>query len=79
MGEMFGTLAKHYHEGGFMMHPILVSLFVAIGLIAAWGASTLSSLGLDRFARWAPYASAAIMLLIGLVVVAQGVSALKLV
>jgi biopolymer transport protein ExbB len=33
MGEMFGTLAKHYHEGGFMMHPILVSLFVAIGLI----------------------------------------------
>ena len=33
MGEMFGTLAKHYHEGGFMMHPILVSLFFAIGLI----------------------------------------------
>ncbi len=33
MGEMFGTLAKHYHEGGWMMHPILVSLFVAIGLI----------------------------------------------
>jgi biopolymer transport protein ExbB/TolQ len=33
MGEMFGTLAKHYHEGGLMMHPILVSLFVAIGLI----------------------------------------------
>ena len=33
MGEMFGTLAKHYHEGGFMMHPILVSLFVAIGVI----------------------------------------------
>jgi biopolymer transport protein ExbB/TolQ len=33
MGEMFGALAKHYHEGGWMMHPILVSLFVAIGLI----------------------------------------------
>jgi len=33
MGEMFGTLAKHYHEGGWMMHPILVSLFFAIGLI----------------------------------------------
>src|SRR5512140_2568722 len=30
---MFGTLAKHYHEGGWMMHPILVSLFVALGLI----------------------------------------------
>jgi biopolymer transport protein ExbB/TolQ len=33
MGEMFGTLAKHYHEGGWMMHPILVSLFVVIGLV----------------------------------------------
>ena len=34
MGEsMFGTLAKHYHEGGWMMHPILVSLVVALALI----------------------------------------------
>jgi biopolymer transport protein ExbB/TolQ len=33
MGEMFGTLAKHYHEGGFMMHPILASLFVVVGLV----------------------------------------------
>jgi len=34
MGEMFGTLAKHYHDGGWMMHPIAVSLVFAIGLIA---------------------------------------------
>jgi len=34
MGEsMFGTLAKHYHEGGFMMHPILVSLVFALALV----------------------------------------------
>jgi len=34
MGEsMFGTLAKHYHEGGWMMHPILVSLVVALALV----------------------------------------------
>jgi biopolymer transport protein ExbB/TolQ len=34
MGEsMFGTLAKHYHEGGLMMHPILVSLVVALALM----------------------------------------------
>ena len=33
MGEMFGTLAKHYHEGGWMMHPILASLFVVVGLV----------------------------------------------
>ena len=33
MGEsMFGTLAKHYHEGGLMMHPILVSLVFALAL-----------------------------------------------
>jgi biopolymer transport protein ExbB len=31
--EMFGTLAKHYHEGGFMMHPILFSLVVAVALV----------------------------------------------
>jgi hypothetical protein len=39
----------------------------------------LASLGLDRFSRWAPYASAAIMLVIGLVLTAQGVGALKIV
>ncbi len=33
MGDMFGTLAKHYHEGGWMMHPILVSLVFVLGLV----------------------------------------------
>lgn len=33
MFETFGALAKHYHEGGWMMHPILASLFVVIGLV----------------------------------------------
>ncbi len=31
--DFFGTLAKHYHEGGWMMHPILVSLVFVIGLV----------------------------------------------
>jgi biopolymer transport protein ExbB len=31
--DMFGTLAKHYTEGGWMMHPILASLFVVVGLV----------------------------------------------
>ncbi|HET9552146.1 MAG TPA: MotA/TolQ/ExbB proton channel family protein [Anaeromyxobacteraceae bacterium] len=31
--EMFGTLAKHYHEGGWMMHPILVSLVFVLALM----------------------------------------------
>jgi biopolymer transport protein ExbB len=33
MGEMFGTLAKHYHEGGWMMHPILVALGFTVVLV----------------------------------------------
>ena len=33
MGEMFGQLAKHYHEGGWMMHPILVALGFTVVLI----------------------------------------------
>jgi biopolymer transport protein ExbB len=33
MGEMFGALAKHYHEGGWMMHPILVALVFTVVLV----------------------------------------------
>jgi biopolymer transport protein ExbB len=33
MGEMFGALAKHYHDGGWMMHPILVALLFTVVLI----------------------------------------------
>jgi biopolymer transport protein ExbB/TolQ len=33
MGEMFGTLAKHYSEGGWMMHPILVSLIFTLAVM----------------------------------------------
>lgn len=33
MGEMFGLLAKHYHEGGWMMHPIFVALVFTVVLV----------------------------------------------
>jgi biopolymer transport protein ExbB len=33
MGDMFATLSRHYVEGGWMMHPILASLFVVVGLV----------------------------------------------
>jgi biopolymer transport protein ExbB len=33
MGDMFGSLAKHYHDGGLMMHPILISMIFVIGLV----------------------------------------------
>jgi nickel/cobalt exporter len=59
----------------------LALMLVAIGLVAAWGAKALASRrrGLDRFTRWAPYVSAAIVLIIGLIATAQGVAALRLV
>jgi biopolymer transport protein ExbB/TolQ len=33
MGDLFGSLAKAYHDGGIGMHPILVSLVFVIGLL----------------------------------------------
>jgi biopolymer transport protein ExbB len=33
MGSMFGTLAKHYSEGGWMMHPILVSMIFSLAVM----------------------------------------------
>lgn len=33
MGDLFGALAKSYHDGGIGMHPILLSLVFVIALI----------------------------------------------
>jgi biopolymer transport protein ExbB len=33
MGDLFGSLAKAYHEGGIGMHPILVSLVFVIAVL----------------------------------------------
>jgi biopolymer transport protein ExbB len=33
MGETFGAIVKHYHEGGWMMHFIFASLVVVVGLV----------------------------------------------
>jgi biopolymer transport protein ExbB/TolQ len=33
MGEIFGTLAKQYHAGGWMMHPILVALIFTLAVM----------------------------------------------
>jgi len=33
MGEMFGTPAKQYHAGGWMMHPILVALIFTLAVM----------------------------------------------
>ncbi len=84
----FAVLLACFHQKAYALGVVMVAAFsvglalmlVAIGLIAAWGAKALASrqLGLDRFARWAPYASAAIVLVIGLVITVQGAIALKI-
>lgn len=33
MGDLFGSLAKAYHDGGIGMHPILVALIFVLGLL----------------------------------------------
>jgi nickel/cobalt exporter len=85
----FAVLLACLHQRAYALGVVMVAAFsiglalmlVAIGLIAAWGAKALASRqrGLDRFARWAPYASAAIVLVIGLIVTAQGIAAVKLI
>jgi len=53
MGDMFGTLAKHYHEGGFMMHFILVALVFVIGLVLdrIWALYFKASVDKEAFLR----------------------------
>jgi nickel/cobalt exporter len=85
----FAVLLACFHQKAYALGIVMVAAFsiglalmlVAIGLVAAWGARAIAARqrGLDRFARWAPYASAAVVLVVGLVVTAQGLSALKLV
>jgi nickel/cobalt transporter (NicO) family protein len=85
----FAVLLACFHQKAYALGVVMVAAFsiglalmlIAIGVVAAWGAKALATRapGLDRFARWAPYASAAIVLVIGLVVTAQGVAALKLI
>ena len=85
----FAVLLACFHQKAYALGIVMVAAFsiglalmlVAIGLVAAWGAKALAARqsGLDRFARWAPYASAGVVLVVGLVVTAQGLSALRLV
>ena len=84
----FAVLLACFHQKAYALGIVMVAAFsiglalmlVAIGLIAAWGARAIAARqsGLNRYARWAPYASAAVVLVVGLLVTAQGISALKL-
>ena len=85
----FAVLLACFHQKAYALGVVMVAAFsiglalmlIAIGLLAAWGARAIAvrQSGLDRFAGWAPYASAAVVLIVGLIVTAQGLAAFKLV
>jgi nickel/cobalt exporter len=85
----FAVLLACLHQEAYALGMVMVAAFsiglaltlVAIGVLAALGTKALASRqgGLERFTRWAPYASAGIVLVIGLVIAAQGLAALKIV
>lgn len=85
----FAVLLACLHQKAYALGIVMVAAFsvglaimlVAVGLVVAWGAKALAARQtvLNRFSRWAPYASAVIVLAIGLVVTAQGVRSLGLV
>ena len=82
----FAVLLACFHQKAYALGVAMVAAFsvglalmlVAVGLVAAWGAKALAGRQsvLNRFVRWSPYASAVIVLAIGLVVTAQGASTL---
>jgi nickel/cobalt exporter len=82
----FAVLLACLHQKAYGLGVVMVAAFsiglaamlVAIGVAAAWGTGALTSRvsGFSRFASWAPYVSAAIVLVIGLVTMAQGLASL---
>lgn len=80
----FAVLLACLHQKAYGLGVVMVAAFsiglaamlVAIGVAAAWGASALTSRvsGFSRFVNWAPYASAGIVLVIGLVTMVQGLA-----
>lgn len=85
----FAVLLACLHQKAYALGLVMVAAFsiglalmmVAVGVAAAWGADAIRSRfsTFERVSRWAPYVSAGIVLVIGLVVVAQGARALHLV
>lgn len=82
----FAVLLACLHQKAYGLGIVMVATFsiglaammVAVGVAAAWGLTAIkSSTGaFERFAQWAPYVSAAVVFVIGLFAVAQGVRAL---
>lgn len=82
----FAVLLACLHQKAYALGVVMVAAFsiglalmlVSIGVAAAWSAGALRSrFGVfERLSRWAPFASALIVLAIGLAVIAEGAKAL---
>jgi nickel/cobalt exporter len=82
----FAVLLACLHQKAYGLGIVMVAAFsvglaaalVAIGVAAALGAGALTSRvsGFARIAHWAPYVSAVIVLVIGLVAMVQGLAAI---
>jgi nickel/cobalt exporter len=84
----FAVLLACLHQKAYGLGIAMVAAFslglalmmVSVGIAAAWGVTALKtkSGAFDRFARWAPYLSSAVVFVIGLFAVAQGLRAFGL-
>lgn len=84
----FAVLLACLHQKAYGLGIVMVATFsiglaammVAVGVAAAWGLTAIkSSTGaFERFAKWAPYVSSAVVFVIGLFAVAQGLRAFGL-
>lgn len=84
----FAVLLACLHQKAYGLGIVMVAAFsiglaammVAVGVAAAWGLTAIKSKtgAFDRFARAAPYVSAAVVFIIGVYAVAQGLRAFGL-
>jgi nickel/cobalt exporter len=84
----FAVLLACLHQKAYGLGIVMVAAFslglaammVAVGVAAAWGMTAIKgkSGAFDRAARWAPYLSSAVVFVIGLFALAQGLRAFGL-
>ena len=85
----FAVLLVCLHQKAYVLGLVMVAAFsvglaltmVGVGVAAAWGAAALRERSghFERMTRWAPIASAAIILVIGLVVAGHSARTLDLI
>lgn len=85
----FAVLLACLHLKAYALGIVMVAAFsiglaitlVSVGIAAAWGANAVRSRfsAFERLTQWAPYLSATVVLVIGVIVLLQGARALELI